>query len=157
MKKLLPILFILLSFNVYAACDDVNCMCATKECRADRDIIRKNFYCGGEDTPSYKSLWMSGKSEGERVFYIFRLFEGTIKQVGIIDEAAYKIFHVENLKKVNSFSWCIKEDNEVICDEDRKKSYLDDNFPDISPLNFYRKQPGVLIISKIPGFFSKSF
>lgn len=140
MKKLALLILLFIPFNLYAGCDGVNCVCVTKECKADRDIIRMNHYCGGETQKKYKTLWMAGNEDGERVFYIFEIEGGDIRQVGIIDEPAEKIYHVSGLKKTpESYSWCIVEDGIKTCDKNLKKEYLNSKFPDSTPLKYYRK------------------
>lgn len=88
----------------------------------------------------HKALWYSGNLAGERQFILLRILEGDVVQVGIIDEKESKIYHVKDLKIVpGSFSWCDKIDGQKVCNEEEKLKYLDDKFPNITPLKFHTK------------------
>ena len=68
-------------------------------------------------------------NDGPRVFYVYAHPCVEIRQVGIISEGESKIIHLENLK--------LKGGSYIYDTEESKLDYLDRNFPNISPLEFY--------------------
>lgn len=133
MKKLVLILILFLPFSVHAKCKDANCWCITDECKELREQYRvqeeQSIKEEIEPQTYHKSLWVS--AEKGNIFYIYRFVDGPdLIQVGIIDEKEMVIKTVENLKITGEYRYF---------GENKKIEYIEENFPNITPLEIYKK------------------
>ncbi len=77
----------------------------------------------------HKALLVSDdNSPGIRVYYIYRIENGDMIQVGILDESKNEILTVEDGNVVDQYKSRIQE---------KRTDYMNDNFPNITTLEFY--------------------
>ena len=79
----------------------------------------------------HKSLFVFEYPDGGKVYFIYRLIENDIIQVGIVDENKMLIKTVEKLKITGEYKYF---------GETKKKEYIESNFPNTTTLEFYESK-----------------